>query len=123
MVATNVNITLIQSFRGSILFMLLIFAEMNKTALFFLIIFSGFITAPTVVTYFNSSADVSMAFTANEEENCVKNHIVLEFIFQDNDKQDLGKQFLLQKSSIEHYHLLAEKMILLEVFSPPPQVT
>lgn len=98
----------------------LIFAAMNKIAVFFFIIFAGFIVGPTLVTYIDKNADVSIAFTANEEENSAKNHEVSEFTIQDY-KTDMERQFLLSKSSIEHYYQKADQIVFLEVTSPPPK--
>lgn len=93
---------------------------MNKIAVFFIIIFAGFIVTATIVTYIDKNADVSIAFTANEEENFSQNHIVPEFIIQEN-KSDLERQFLLTQSSIDHYYQKADQIVFLEITSPPPK--
>ena len=94
---------------------------MNKIAFFFFFVFTGFIFTPTVVSYIDQDVDISLAYTANEEENSVKNHVTLEFILQDSSNSDLGSQFLLAKSSKEHYFQVASEMIFLDVTSPPPR--
>lgn len=94
---------------------------MNRIAFFFFFIFTGFIISPTIITYIDQSVDISVAYTANEEENSVKNNVLLEFTVQDQSKADLGSQFLLAKSSIEHYYQMAGEIVFLEITSPPPR--
>ena len=95
---------------------------MNRIAFFFFFVFTSFIISPTIVSYIDQSVDVSLAYTANEEENSVKNNVLLEFTLQEQSKADLGSQFLLAKSSIEHYYQIAGEMVFLDVTSPPPKL-
>lgn len=94
---------------------------MNRIAFFFFFIFTSFIISPTIISYIDQSVDVSLAYTANEEENSVKNNVLLEFTIQEHTNSDLGSQFLLAKSSIEHYYQIAGEMVFLDVTSPPPR--
>jgi len=96
---------------------------MNRIAFFFFFVFTSFIISPTIVSYIDQSVDVSLAYTANEEENSVKNNTLLEFTLQEHANSDLGSQFLLAKSSIEHYYQIAGEMVFLDVTSPPPRLS
>jgi len=94
---------------------------MNRIAFFFFFVFTSFLISPTIISYIDQSVDVSIAYTANEEENSLKNNVLLEFIVQDHANSDLGSQFLLSKSSVEHYYQIAGEMVFLDVTSPPPR--
>jgi len=98
-----------------------IFGAMNRIAFFFFFIFTGFIISPTIVSYIDKDVDISLAYTANEEENSVKNNVLSEFTFQDHSNANLESQFLLAKSSIEHYYQMASEIVFIDVTSPPPR--
>ncbi|CAN5411725.1 hypothetical protein BH23BAC2_BH23BAC2_02350 [soil metagenome] len=94
---------------------------MKKTALFFLILFLGFIISPSLITYIDKTADISLAFTANEEETSAKNQVVFECFIHTENKQDMGMCFLLSQSSLEHYYNKKAGLVFLEIHSPPPR--
>lgn len=81
--------------------------------------FSVFIVTPSLVTYFNCSVDVSLAFTANEEENSTKNHIDLKYEeFPSNYK---SIHFLQEQDGQGDIHKGDYHDVFLDVISPPPQ--
>ncbi len=94
---------------------------MRMIATFLIALFLAFIAGPTVVTYFNQDADISMAYTANEEENSSKNQIVFEFIIQDNHKKSESCHFLQEQSAFNHFYKEGYGQFILEVLSPPPR--
>ena len=94
---------------------------MKKTAFFFLVLFAGFLATPTFITYVDKNADISMAFTANEEENSSKTQLVFEYTFHESHPGNLGLHFLQEQSALIHYYNQAAKLVFLDVLSPPPK--
>lgn len=94
---------------------------MNKIASFLIFIFVGFLATPTVVTYFNECIDISMAYTANEEETSSKNQIVFEFIFQESSSENSSLHFLNEQAALSHFYKEGSASIFLDVISPPPK--
>lgn len=66
---------------------------MKSIASLLLILFVVFIATPTFVTYVDKDADVSMAYTANEEENSSKNQIAFEYTLQDHNARSISLHF------------------------------
>ena len=93
---------------------------MKKSAFFFLLLFTGFLATPTIVSYVDENVDISMAFTANEEENSSKTQLVFEYTINDSP-HNLSLHFLQEQSALIHYYNQAEKLVFLEVLSPPPK--
>ena len=94
---------------------------MNKIAIFLVILFAGFLATPTIVTYLDESVDVSIAFTANEEENSAKNQIVFEYNIEDSNSMSISLHFLQEQAAFNHFHKDGAKLITLDVLSPPPK--
>ncbi len=94
---------------------------MNKIAIFLAVLFVGFIVSPTLITYLDESVDISIAFTANEEENSAKNQIVFEFNIQDANPSSLSLHFLQEQAALNHSYKDGAKLITLDVISPPPK--
>lgn len=94
---------------------------MNKTAYLLLILFAAFIATPTVVTYVDKNADISMAFTANEEENSSKNQIAFEYTLQDHNTRSISIHFLQKQAAFNYYYKVGHGSISLDVLSPPPK--
>lgn len=95
---------------------------MKIKSFFLLILFLSFLATPTIVTYLNQSVDVSMAFTANEEENSAKNQIVFEFNIQDSNSESISIHFLQEQAALNHFYKDGAKLVVLDVLSPPPKV-
>ena len=94
---------------------------MKKIAFFFLVLFVGFLATPSIVTYIDENADISMAFTANEEENSSKTQPVSEYTFHETPTGNLSLHFLQEQSALIHYYNQATRLIFLDVLSPPPK--
>lgn len=94
---------------------------MKIKSLFLLILFVSFLGTPTVVTYLNKNVDVSMAFTASEEENSVKNQIVFEYTIQDSDPDSIRIHFSHGQAALNHSYKNGATTVVLEVLSPPPK--
>ncbi len=94
---------------------------MKKIAFFFLVLFAGFLATPTLITYVDENVDISMAFTANEEENSSKTQLVFEYTFHESNPGNLSLHFLQEQSALIHYYNEAERLVFLDVLSPPPK--
>lgn len=93
---------------------------MKNIAFFFLVLFAGFLASPTIISYVDEKVDISMAFTANEEENSSKTQLVFEYTFHDSNS-NLSLHFLQGQSALIHYFNEAERLVFLDVLSPPPK--
>ena len=69
-----------------------------------------------MITYVDENADISMAFTANEEENSSKTQLVFEYTFHESNSSNLSLQFLQEQSALIHYYNDAEKLVFLWSF-------
>lgn len=98
-----------------------IFAVMNKIAIFLGVLFVGFLMTPTIVTYLDENIDVSMAFTASEEENSAKTQIFFEYNIQDTNPGSLSLHFLQEQAAFNHFYNEGSMLIALDVLSPPPK--
>lgn len=94
---------------------------MKKIAFFFLVLFTGFLASPTIISYLDEEIDISMAFTANEEENSSKTQLVFEYTFHESNSNNFSLHFLQEQSALIHYYNDAEKLVFLDVLSPPPK--
>lgn len=90
-------------------------------ALLFLFIFLGFIATPTIVTYIDKCANVSAAFTANEEENSSKTGLTFEYTIHDPHPSYSSLHFLQEQSAFNHYYKEGYRLVFLDVLSPPPK--
>lgn len=71
------------------------------------------------MTLVDREADISMAFTASEEENSVKNQIAFEYTL--NDHRSISIHFLKEQMADNHYYKKGYKLVFLDVLSPPPK--
>lgn len=94
---------------------------MELKSYFLLFLFLSFLATPTVVTYINESVDVSMAFTASEEENSAKNQIVFEYNIQDSNSESISIHFLQEQAALNHFYKDGANLVVLDVLSPPPK--
>lgn len=94
---------------------------MNKIAIFLVVLFVGFLGTPTIVSYLDESVDISMAFTASEEENSAKNQIFLEYTIQDSNSGCTSLHFLQEQAAFNHFYKDGSGLITLDVLSPPPK--
>lgn len=95
---------------------------MKSIASLLLILFVVFIATPTFVTYVDKDADVSMAYTANEEENSAKNQIAFEYTLQDHNARSISLHFLKEQAAFGHYYQDGHGSVFLDVISPPPKL-
>lgn len=95
--------------------------SMNKIAIFLVVLFVGFLVTPTLITYLDESVDISMAFTASEEENSAKNQIGFEYNVQDSNTSTISLHFLQEQAALIHFYKDGAKLITLDVLSPPPK--
>lgn len=81
----------------------------------------SFVAGPTVVALIDDSVDMSIAFTANEEESSSKNLLSFEPLIEEVYSNHLSIQFLRTHSSQESYRPEGIHQVYLEVLSPPPR--
>ncbi|QCY69526.1 hypothetical protein FHG64_09045 [Antarcticibacterium flavum] len=94
---------------------------MKKIAQLLLFVFVVFLATPTVVTYIDRDIDVSMAFTANEEENSSKTQPGFEYTLHDHDPTYTSIQFSQEQTSLNHSYKEGYRLVFLDVLSPPPK--
>lgn len=93
----------------------------SRVSLILSIVFVLFITAPTVITVFDISADTSVFFSVNEEENESSNvtkHLQAQSI--SNHRLPFEAGFSSKKVS-SCYLLCNRSSLFLKTFSPPPE--
>lgn len=71
-----------------------------------------------MITLVDREADISMAFTANEEENSGKKHIGFEYNLNDFHP---NIHFLQEQMAFNHYYKKGYNPVILDVLSPPPK--
>lgn len=94
---------------------------MKQFALILLFVFAAFLVAPTTIVLIKSTADVSLAFTVNEEESQGDRAEM-----KDKEVQLLSfhhLNFFSIKEDVDHFHSYKEnyKHIFFDVLSPPPE--
>lgn len=94
---------------------------MKKAAIFLVVLFVGFIMTPTIITYLDENVDISMAYTASEEENTAKNQIFFEYNLQDSNPGSVSLHFLQEQAALNHFYKEGSGLIVLDVLSPPPK--
>lgn len=83
--------------------------------------FTLFVAGPTLVACIDKDADISFAFTANEEENSAKNLLNLEFIKDEQANHHEAYLYLREESSAKFYYAEDHHQVYLDVLSPPPR--
>lgn len=94
--------------------------EVRKLAYILAFLFVTFLATPTVVVLIDKSADVSMAFSVNEEESS-KTQINLEYHLEDSHSNYDSIHFLQEQKNPGHYYAEAYPVVCLDVISPPPK--
>lgn len=94
---------------------------MRKTAYLLLLLFVGFLVTPTIITYIDDSVDISMAFTASEEENSTKTPVGMEYTFHDPSPASISLTFLQEQAALNHSYKYGDRSVVLDVISPPPK--
>ena len=94
---------------------------MKNFSYLFLFIFLAFLATPTIVTFINKDANVSMAFTASEEENSSKTTPGFEYNIQDPQPSYTSAHLLQEQTAFNHYYKEGYRLIFLDVLSPPPK--
>ncbi len=89
---------------------------------FFLILFTVFISAPTVISVIEKSFDTSIFFSVNEEENKVNETKTLEVKLSDIQKFGISIFYLEKEKSYTTY-IKNYTPHHLECFSPPPELS
>lgn len=92
----------------------------KKTAYILAFLFVAFLATPSFVVLIDKSADVSMAFSVNEEESS-KTQINLEFNLEETHSNYLSIHFLQEQKNPGHFYTEAYPVVFLEVISPPPK--
>ncbi len=95
---------------------------MRFKSTFFLLIFVSFLVTPSVVSLMDSTNDVAVFFSMNEEENSDNNKIDIEKKTIHNNKQslegilaNLASEKTVQKQAVDW------NSVYLEMVSPPPE--
>lgn len=94
---------------------------MKFIASFFLILFLAFIATPSVIIYLDESVDISMAFTASEEENSSKTSVAFEYIFQPTHHNITSLHFIQEQIALSHFYKEGYRLVYLDILSPPPK--
>lgn len=93
---------------------------MKKLAYILAFLFIAFLATPTAVVLIDKSADVSMAFSVNEEESS-KTQINLEYLVEDSPSNYESIHFLQEQKNPGHYYAEAYPVVVIDVLSPPPK--
>ena len=92
----------------------------RSIAFFFIILFTVFITAPTIITIVDSAIDVSVFYGVNEEENNNETHKKIEMNIFNLNKDNIA--FLrTEKEKLDLSNSKLTHQAFLECFSPPPE--
>ncbi|MGY5849253.1 hypothetical protein [Salegentibacter sp. F14] len=94
--------------------------EVNKTAYILAFLFVTFLVTPSFVVLIDKSADVSMAYSVNEEESS-KTQINLEFNWEETQSNYLSIHYLQEQNSAGHFYSEAYPVVFIDVISPPPK--
>ncbi|HSP11446.1 MAG TPA: hypothetical protein VLO29_02885 [Salegentibacter sp.] len=94
--------------------------EVRKLAYILAFLFVTFLATPTFVVLIDKSADVSMAFSVNEEESS-KTQINLEFQVEESPSNYASIHFLQEQKNPGHYYAEAYPVVCIDVISPPPR--
>lgn len=94
---------------------------MKFIASFFLSLFLAFVATPSVITYLDESIDISLAFTANEEENSTKTEVAFEYIVQIDNRHTTSLHFLQEQTAFNHIYKEVYRLVYLDIVSPPPK--
>lgn len=94
---------------------------MKIIASFFIVLFLAFIATPSVVTYLDENVDVSLAFTANEEENSPKTEIAFEYLIHIDNRHTTSLHFLQEQTAFNHFYKEGYRLVYLDILSPPPK--
>lgn len=94
---------------------------MKKVSYLLLLLFLAFLFTPTVVTYIDKNIDVTLAFTASEEENTSKTQPGMEYNIQETNPYYTSIHFLQEQSLYNHFYKEGFGLVFLDVISPPPK--
>ena len=99
---------------------------MKLLAFTFLLLFVTFLVTPTVITLIKQDADISCAFSYNEEEQhrLYAKKRMDEFQFRMTSDLELNS-FLSEEniSSISDYYVMPLPVIYFDLLSPPPRLS
>ncbi len=92
-------------------------------SLLFLILFTAFISAPTLISMIEKSIETSVFFSISEEENKVNETIkIFEIKVLENEQGDLALIASENEKSFTSY-LKNYTSFAIECFSPPPELS
>jgi hypothetical protein len=94
---------------------------MKKVAQVLLMVFVVFLATPTVITYIDNTVDISIAFTANEEESSSKTPMGFEYTIHDPNPICTSIHFLQEQTALNHSYKEGYRLVFLDVLSPPPK--
>ena len=97
--------------------------SLKKVAYILSLIFLSFVAGPTIVSVIDDTVDISFAFTANEEENSLKNSVSFESLVEEVYSNHASIEYLRTHQKGRYAYEKYYKQIYLEVFSPPPKVS
>lgn len=100
---------------------MLFLPTMKVIASFLLILFTAFLATPTFVVCIDENVDISMAFTASEEENSSKTQLAFEFNIQDVIPGAFSGFFSQDLSPLNHSYKEGYRLVFLDVLYPPPK--
>ncbi|MGJ8591658.1 MAG: hypothetical protein ACSHXF_03875 [Aquaticitalea sp.] len=92
-------------------------------SIFFLLLFTFLVSAPTVLTMVENSCDASIFYSVNEEENKVNETLkIFEIKLLDTDQFDSASLDLEKEKSYSAY-IKNYTPSTIECFSPPPELS
>ena len=94
---------------------------MRSIAITLSIIFMTFIAGPTAVSLIDDTVDISIAFTANEEESSSKNLLSFESLIEEIYSNRASIKYLRTHQKNRYSYEEDYHQVYLEVVSPPPK--
>lgn len=96
--------------------------QKRNISIFFLVLFTLFISVPTVISVIEKSFDTSVFFSVNEEENKV-NETLKTFVVKLPCTEKYGISLIeLEKEKSYSSYLKKYTSSIIECISPPPEV-
>lgn len=95
----------------------------KTVSVLFLILFTAFLSAPTLISMFQESFDTSVFYSVNEEENKGNETVkIFEVNISENDNYLLSLIDSVKEKSFSSY-LKNYTPFAIECFSPPPELS
>ncbi len=96
---------------------------MRLTSILLLLLFTGFLVTPAIVSISGNQSDVSTFFSMNEEENSNKmpkpNFV---FVIEKIQSNYESLEFLKKQKNKDGYQIDKYSKVIIDVVAPPPRI-